>query len=197
MAQRDNEHGASAGAKANGSKSSKGGKKKGKKGKRAKRNGLAQFAMTLLKVIGSAFVGTALAAGSALLLAKSSMSGMAQDGILIAEGLVLGGAAHALGFSMLGTAAFTATFGVAGTRMLFRQRADARVRQLVADATAASATATGALPVTQPAAAAPAATTPAAGVGWPGMNQIPSLPYYNPYATNVAQQAQQGMPAYG
>lgn len=195
MAQRDNQHGAMAGAKANGKKHKKHGKKHKKA--RAKRNGLAQFAMTLLKVIGSAFVGTAIAAGSALLLAKTSLSGMAQDGILIAEGLVLGGAAHALGFSMLGTAAFTATFGVAGTRMLFRQRADARVRQLVADATAASATATGALPVNAPAAAAPA-TAPSGAVGWPGPVQVmPSLPYYNPYATSVAQQAQQGMPAYG
>lgn len=163
----------------------KGHKKSAKKGhKRAKRNGIAQFGLAVLKLIGSAFLGTALAAASALLLAKTKLSGMAQDGILIAEGVVLGGAAHALGFPMLATAAFTATFGVAGTRMLFRQRADARVRQLVADATAASATATGAQPVSTP--ALPASTAPGGDVLLPGPSRIPA---YNPY--------EYGQPAYG
>lgn len=72
---------------------------------RRKRNGAdSGVAMKVLKVFGAFAAGVAIAIGGMMLLSATSLSAAAQDGILIAGGVVLGGAAIAMGYSQVGLA---------------------------------------------------------------------------------------------
>lgn len=85
---------------------------------------VAKGAGVVVAGVGTALLGT-------MLYGRTELSPNAQDGILVAQGVVLGGAAHFLGSSAFATALLVAPWTVAAVRFSTRWSLEARMQELV------------------------------------------------------------------
>ena len=148
--------------------------------RRRKRNdaGTSGLGMRLLKAAGATLLGAAVAVGGMLLLSATSLSAAYQDGILIAGGVVLGGALVAMGKPGLGVALMTGPITLGLSRRVIAWGITSRAQQLVQSITGTTATTT-----------APASTTaPAQGfLGYAPGGYLTAAPSWQHGAAQAAQ----------
>jgi len=114
-----------------------------------KRNGMeGGLGMRVLKAFGAVMAGAAIAIGGMLLLSATSLSAMAQDGILIAGGVVIGGALFAMGYTHVAVAVIAGPVTLGLSRRVLTWGITARAQELIAS-------------ISNPAQAAPVQPAPA------------------------------------
>ena len=98
-----------------------------------KRNGMeGGLGMRVLKAFGAVMAGAAVAIGGMLLLSATSLSAMAQDGILIAGGVVIGGALFAMGHTHVAVAVMAGPITLGLSRRVLTWGITARAQELIA-----------------------------------------------------------------
>jgi hypothetical protein len=129
-----------------------------------KRNGMeGGLGMRVLKAFGAVMAGAAVAIGGMLLLSATSLSAMAQDGILIAGGVVIGGALFAMGHTHVAVAVMAGPITLGLSRRVLTWGITSRAQELIASIQGPAQTPAAQTPAAQtPAAQTPAAQTPAA-----------------------------------
>lgn len=127
--------------------------------------------MNIAKLFGVVFAGIGTAVVSTMLLGRTSLSNDAQDGILVAEGVVLGGVATAFGAEHLAIGLLVAPVAVAAVRWGTRMTLDAQMNAMAQRADALLG------PQTTPQAATPAAAQAnAAGMPYYALNAPAGYP---------------------
>lgn len=117
-----------------------------------KRNGMeGGVGMRVLKAFGAVMAGAAIAIGGMLLLSATSLSAMAQDGILIAGGVVIGGALIAMGHTHVGVAMIVGPVTLGLSRRVLTWGITARAQELIASIQGTAAAPAAAAPATAPA----------------------------------------------
>lgn len=161
-------------------------KSKKSRSKKAKRNGYARRkvharrkrndggGMAILKTVGIVFAGIGVAVGGMLLLSMTQLSAMAQDGILIGGGVVLGGAAMAMGHRNLGLSVLVAPAALGTARRVLSWGVTARAQELLNGVQSALGGANAAPANAAPAVAAPAVTTPGGALFFAGRHARPA-----------------------
>lgn len=125
--------------------------------------GGGSMGMMLLKAVGVAFLGAAVAVGGALLLSSTSLSSMAQDGLLVLGGIVFGGFAFAAKKHGLAVGLLTGPLAVAALRTSLSMGITSRMSSLVQQVQQLAGSTTSSLPAPTAQTGTPAATAPS---GW-------------------------------
>lgn len=132
--------------------------------------------MRVLRTFGIVLAGAAVAVGGMLLLSATSLSAGAQDGILIAGGVVFGGIAFALGKPGLAAGLATGPTALALSRRVLAWGITSRAAELLANVQ------TAVTPAAQAPAPQVAAPTPAASgfYGYAPAGYLTATPGYQP-----------------